>query len=57
MTDHSDETIWQTTTSNLVGGNTVTFDTPDTTANDTPTPSPVDFWLRAFPTSDETAPD
>ncbi len=56
MTDHSDY-IWQTTTSNLVGGNTVTFDTPDTTANDTPTPSPVDFWLRAFPTSDETAPD
>ncbi len=56
MNDARDDS-WQLATSNLVGGGTVTFDIPDTTFNDTPTSSPVDVWLKVFPTSDETAPD
>ena len=47
----------QLATTNLSGGGTVTFDIPDTTANDTPVSDPVAGWLRAFPTAGETEPD
>ncbi len=53
----NDPVALQLVTVNLSGGGTVTFDGPDTTANDTPVTDPVTAWLRVFPTADETAPD
>ena len=54
--DPAGETL-QLATANLSGGGTVTFDIPDTTTNDSAVSSPVEFWLRVFPTATETAPD
>ncbi len=49
--------FWVSTTSNLSGGGTVVFDTPDTSQSDAPPTDPITFWLRVLPTASETAPD
>ena len=43
-------------TSNLSSGE-VRFEIPDTSQSDTPPTDPVAYWLRVFPTADETDPD
>lgn len=55
--DPLDEVPFSPITSNLVGGGTVEFDVPNTSKLDTPEDNPIEKFLKAMPTANETAPD
>jgi hypothetical protein len=52
----ADDSAFVEITSNLSSGE-VSFDIPDTSQSDTAPTDPVAYWLRVFPTADETDPD